>query len=111
MKGSCLHNTSLTSAFSDPELGSPVDPACGYSEQMVELLNSLHLTFDYFDVLGDENVRVDLRELYKWPTYPQLYLDGKLVGGLDVTRDLISRGELQKMLHLSTQPKEEFDHK
>lgn len=78
-----------------------MDPACGYSEQMVELLNSLHLTYDYFDVLTDENVRVDLRELFQWPTYPQLYIDGKLIGGLDVTRDLISRGELQKILHLS----------
>jgi glutaredoxin-related protein len=99
MKG--LMITSPSTSFTPRNvLGSPVDPACGYSEQMVELLNSQHLNFDYFDVLTDENVRVDLRELFKWPTYPQLFIEGKLIGGLDVTRDLISRGELQKLLHL-----------
>uniref|UniRef100_A0A0N4U4K7 Glutaredoxin-3 n=1 Tax=Dracunculus medinensis TaxID=318479 RepID=A0A0N4U4K7_DRAME len=66
--------------------GVPESPKCGFSRQMVELLNSLNADFTAFDILSDEEVRQGLKKFSKWPTYPQLYLDGELIGGLDVFR-------------------------
>ncbi|MES1911942.1 MAG: hypothetical protein MHM6MM_004298 [Cercozoa sp. M6MM] len=82
--------------------GSPDEPRCGFSRQMVALL-SRHIDFKSgdvgtFDILSDNDVRQGLKEFSKWPTYPQLYVGGKLLGGLDVARELEEDEELADML-------------
>ncbi|KAK6009549.1 glutaredoxin, partial [Ostertagia ostertagi] len=67
--------------------GSPDNPKCGFSKQTVALLNEIGATFGSFDILSDEEVRQGLKTYSNWPTYPQLYLDGELIGGLDVIRE------------------------
>ncbi|CAJ0589542.1 unnamed protein product [Cylicocyclus nassatus] len=67
--------------------GTPDAPRCGFSKQMVGLLNDLNADFDTFDILSDEEVREGLKVYSNWPTYPQLYLDNELIGGLDVFRE------------------------
>jgi len=78
--------------------GSPSAPKCGFSEQLLNQLHELRLKFSHFDILSDENVRNWLRHYSNWVTYPQVYVNGKFVGGLDTTKDLISKGEFQKLV-------------
>jgi Grx4 family monothiol glutaredoxin len=73
--------------------GSPAEPKCGFSERMVQLLKANGvLRFDTFDILSDSGVREGLKLLFNWPTFPQLYVKGELVGGLDVVRQMIEEG-------------------
>ncbi|ETO34191.1 hypothetical protein RFI_02902 [Reticulomyxa filosa] len=76
--------------------GSPSNPQCGFSEQIVALLNEQGLEFGHFDILTDKTVREGLKKYSDWQTYPQLYVKGKLIGGLDVVRELIEEGEFEK---------------
>jgi len=78
--------------------GDPSAPRCGFSRKMVELLNRNNVPFGHFDILSDEEVRQGLKEYSNWPTYPQLYSNGKLVGGLDVVVALDEEGELGEAL-------------
>jgi len=75
--------------------GTPIEPKCGFSETLLEEMKKLKLKFGYFDILSDENLRNWLRYYATWMTYPQVYVEGKLVGGLDVTKDLIASGKFQ----------------
>jgi Grx4 family monothiol glutaredoxin len=74
--------------------GTPDEPKCGFSRQAVELLRGAGVAFDTFDILGDEEVRQGLKAFSNWPTYPQLYGDGTLVGGLDIMKELHEEDEL-----------------
>uniref|UniRef100_A0A915D5V5 Thioredoxin domain-containing protein n=1 Tax=Ditylenchus dipsaci TaxID=166011 RepID=A0A915D5V5_9BILA len=67
--------------------GNPDAPRCGFSRQIIQLLRDLNVDFWSFDILSDDEVREGLKEFSDWPTYPQLYLDGELLGGLDVVRE------------------------
>lgn len=78
--------------------GSPQEPKCGFSRQMITLLDSLKTSYKTFDILQDNAVREGLKVYSKWPTYPQLYVNGELVGGLDIAKELVATGELQDML-------------
>ncbi|VDP99309.1 unnamed protein product [Trichobilharzia regenti] len=78
--------------------GNPDQPRCGFSRQIVEILRSNNAKFDTFDILLDEQVRQGLKAFSNWPTYPQLYVKGELVGGLDIVRELAESGELASML-------------
>ncbi|KAA3679770.1 uncharacterized protein DEA37_0014555 [Paragonimus westermani] len=78
--------------------GSASQPRCGFSRQMLELLNSYNVTFDTFDILLDEEVRQGLKTFSNWPTYPQLYVKGELIGGLDIVKELAASGELADVL-------------
>ncbi|XP_063933751.1 glutaredoxin 3-like [Zophobas morio] len=70
--------------------GTPDQPKCGFSKTMVDLLKSSDIgKFETFDVLSDEHVRQGLKEYSNWPTYPQLYVKGQLVGGVDVVKQLV----------------------
>ncbi|KAK5978535.1 hypothetical protein GCK32_011238 [Trichostrongylus colubriformis] len=82
--------------------GSPDNPKCGFSKQTVALLNEIGAKFGSFDILSDEEVRQGLKTYSNWPTYPQLYLDGELIGGLDVIRE-----ELQDADFVAKLPKKE----
>jgi Grx4 family monothiol glutaredoxin len=84
--------------------GSPQEPRCGFSRQIVQLLEEEGVVFDSFDIMGDNAVREGLKKLSNWPTYPQLYAGGKLVGGLDVVKELRDEGELKDPLALQPPP-------
>ncbi|CAL8071182.1 unnamed protein product [Calicophoron daubneyi] len=80
--------------------GSPKEPRCGFSRKMVEILQSAGAKFDHFDILQDEEVRQGLKTFSNWPTYPQLYVKGELIGGVDIVKELADSGELAKTLQI-----------
>ena len=79
--------------------GNPDDPQCGFSKRMVELLKkyvgSVIPNYGHFDIYQDEPVRERLKKISNWPTYPQLYVNGQLVGGIDICQELDEEGELE----------------
>jgi monothiol glutaredoxin len=78
--------------------GNPAMPQCGFSATVVGILKQVGVPFGSFNILADQELRDGLKEYSNWPTFPQLYVGGKLVGGCDIVRDLHARGELQKVL-------------
>jgi len=78
--------------------GSPNEPKCGFSRQIIELLKSNAVQFGHFDILTDNEVRQGLKKYSDWPTYPQLYSNGELIGGLDIVKELVESGELADVL-------------
>ncbi|KAI0404913.1 glutaredoxin [Xylaria palmicola] len=67
--------------------GTPSAPQCGFSRQLVGLLRERSVKYGFFNILADDEVRQGLKEFADWPTYPQLWMDGELVGGLDIIKD------------------------
>lgn len=67
--------------------GTPAEPKCGFSRQVVAILRENQVRFGFFDILKDNSVRAGLKEFSDWPTYPQLYINGELVGGLDIIKE------------------------
>jgi monothiol glutaredoxin len=78
--------------------GNPAMPQCGFSAAVVSVLKETGVPFESYNILADQELREGLKEYSSWPTYPQLYVDGKLVGGADIVRDLHARGELKRIL-------------
>lgn len=78
--------------------GSPGAEKCGFSRTITGLLKDNNVRYGFFDILGDEEVRQGLKEYSKWPTYPQVYSNGELIGGLDILKELIEGGELHDSL-------------
>ncbi|KAL3934221.1 MAG: hypothetical protein SGARI_003488 [Bacillariaceae sp.] len=78
--------------------GLPSAPQCGFSRQIVEILDESSVPYDAFNILGDDEVRQGLKEFSDWPTYPQLYVNGDLMGGLDIVKELKESDELEDML-------------
>lgn len=64
--------------------GTPSSPQCGFSRQMVGILRDNSVKYGFFNILADDDVRQGLKEYAEWPTFPQLWVDGELVGGLDI---------------------------
>ncbi|XP_012636873.3 glutaredoxin-3 isoform X2 [Microcebus murinus] len=75
--------------------GTPQEPRCGFSRQMVEILHKHNIQFSSFDIFSDEEVRQGLKTYSNWPTYPQLYVSGELIGGLDIIKELEASQELE----------------
>lgn len=78
--------------------GTPNFPQCGFSAHTVEILRSYGAEFESCDVLSDPTVREGIKVYSNWPTIPQVYIDGKFVGGCDIVHELHERGELEAML-------------
>ncbi|CAO3674486.1 unnamed protein product [Umbelopsis vinacea] len=78
--------------------GTPQQPRCGFSRQLVDLLAEQNVRYSSFNILADEDVRQGLKEFSNWPTYPQVYINGELAGGLDIVKELIASGEFADML-------------
>lgn len=78
--------------------GDPSIPRCGFSKQVIALLDSHNAKYETFDILQDWDVREGLKKFSNWPTYPQLYINGELIGGLDILKELSSNGELDELL-------------
>jgi monothiol glutaredoxin len=83
--------------------GTKQFPMCGFSGQVVQILNKLGVPFETVNVLSDPAIRQGMKEFSDWPTFPQLYVDKKFVGGADIVRDLYSSGELQKIIGAATE--------
>lgn len=74
--------------------GSPDAPQCGFSRSLVSILDAEKITYDYFNILSDDEVREGLKTFSDWPTYPQLYVSGSLIGGLDIIKEMQQGGSL-----------------
>ncbi len=78
--------------------GSPDFPQCGFSAQAVQALQTCNAEFSYVNILEDPELREALKTYSNWPTYPQLYVKGELIGGCDIIMDLYQSGELTKIV-------------
>ncbi|KAG5333679.1 GLRX3 protein, partial [Acromyrmex charruanus] len=78
--------------------GNPANPRCGFSRTIVSILDSYKTDYKSFDILQDNDVREGLKKFSNWPTYPQLYLNGDLIGGLDIVKEMNELGELESIL-------------
>jgi len=75
--------------------GTPDFPQCGFSGQVVQILNYLGVDFQSANVLADQELREGVKVYTNWPTIPQLYVKGEFVGGADIVREMFQNGELQ----------------
>ena len=78
--------------------GSPEMPQCGFSARAVQVLEACDADFGYVDILANPEIRQTLPHYANWPTFPQLYIKGELVGGSDIVIELYESGELLTML-------------
>jgi monothiol glutaredoxin len=78
--------------------GTPDFPQCGFSGQTVAALNAVGKPFAFVNVFEDQEVREGLKAYSNWPTFPQLYIKGELIGGSDIVVEMYNSGELQKLL-------------
>ena len=78
--------------------GTPDFPQCGFSARAVGALNACGVRYAHVNIYEDEEIYRTLPKYANWPTFPQLYVKGELIGGCDITLDLYQSGELQKML-------------
>jgi monothiol glutaredoxin len=81
--------------------GSKLMPQCGFSNNVVQILNVLGAPYETFDVLSDPDVRQGIKEYSSWPTIPQVYINGEFVGGSDILIELYQKGELQQMVEVA----------
>ncbi|HLD16246.1 MAG TPA: Grx4 family monothiol glutaredoxin [Coxiellaceae bacterium] len=77
--------------------GTPDFPQCGFSGRATQLLKQVGIEFKAYNVLEDAELRQGIKEYGQWPTIPQLYVDGQLIGGCDIIVELAQKGELQKL--------------
>lgn len=78
--------------------GDPSFPQCGFSAHVVDILQSYGYPFETEDVLADPAIRDGIKRYSNWPTIPQIFIDGKFIGGCDILHELHERGELDAML-------------
>ena len=81
--------------------GSPKLPSCGFSSQASQALISCEEKFAYVDILQNPDIRAELPKYADWPTFPQLWVDGELVGGCDIIMEMFQQGELQTLVKAS----------
>lgn len=78
--------------------GSPDQPQCGFSAQTVQCLMACGKRFAYVDILVNPEIRATLPKIANWPTFPQLYVNGELIGGCDIVTEMHAKGELQTLI-------------
>ena len=78
--------------------GTPDNPECGFSMKVVTIIKSFHIEFGYCNIFEDEEIRQGVKEYADWPTIPQLYINGKFIGGSDITEELYKSGKLKKLI-------------
>ena len=78
--------------------GSPKLPSCGFSSQASQALMQCGYPFAYVDILQNPDIRAELPEYSDWPTFPQLWINGELIGGCDIILEMFQQGELQTMI-------------
>lgn len=77
--------------------GSPDFPQCGFSMRTSQALRECDVEFAFVDVLANPEIRANLPQYSNWPTFPQVFINGELIGGCDIVMDLYEKGDLQKM--------------
>lgn len=78
--------------------GSPKLPSCGFSAQAAQILSQCGVAFAYVDILQHPDIRAELPKFADWPTFPQLWVEGELVGGCDIMIEMFQSGELQALI-------------
>ncbi|WP_083503177.1 Grx4 family monothiol glutaredoxin [Legionella birminghamensis] len=78
--------------------GSPKMPQCGFSARAVQCIDACGVNFAYVDILANPDIRQALPQIADWPTFPQLYVKGELIGGSDIIAELYQQGELEALL-------------
>ncbi len=78
--------------------GNRLMPQCGFSNTVVQLLNTLGAPYETVDILQDSEIRQGVKEYSNWPTIPQVYINGEFIGGSDIMIDMYQKGELQELL-------------
>jgi monothiol glutaredoxin len=81
--------------------GNKLMPQCGFSNNVVQIMNMMGVPFETVDVLSDQDIRQGIKEYSSWPTIPQVYVNGQFVGGSDILIELYQKGELQQMLEVA----------
>jgi len=81
--------------------GNKLMPQCGFSNNVVQILNVLGVPFETFDVLSDYEIRQGIKEYSNWPTIPQVYLNGEFLGGSDILIELYQNGQLQETVEVA----------
>ena len=84
--------------------GTPDFPQCGFSGRAVQVLEQCGAEFSYVNIFDDPEVRENLKAYSNWPTFPQLFVNGELVGGSDIMLEMLQNGELQKLLGSTNKP-------
>ena len=74
-------------------------PGCGFSANVVQILNNLNVKYIDIDVLSDDNLKESMKKFTNWPTFPQLYVKGEFVGGCDIVKEMFESGELLKLFN------------
>jgi len=82
--------------------GTPDFPQCGFSMRTSEALKACQADFAYVDILAAEEIRATLPKVSNWPTFPQLFVNGELIGGCDIVVEMFQKGELQNILEQAT---------
>ena len=83
--------------------GSPQAPQCGFSAKTIECMVGCGQRFAYVDILSNPEIRATLPSYAEWPTFPQLWVDGELVGGCDIVTEMCESGELEALLSETTE--------
>ncbi|QBG34255.1 Grx4 family monothiol glutaredoxin [Litorilituus sediminis] len=83
--------------------GSPKLPSCGFSSQASQALISCNEKFAYVDILQNPDIRAELPKYADWPTFPQLWVEGELIGGCDIILEMFQQGELQPLVTAAAQ--------
>jgi monothiol glutaredoxin len=81
--------------------GNKLMPQCGFSNNVVQILNTLGAPFETFDVLADPDIRQGIKEYSNWPTIPQVYVNGEFIGGSDILIELYQSGRLQEIVQVA----------
>jgi monothiol glutaredoxin len=81
--------------------GNKLMPQCGFSNNVVQILNTLGVPYETVDVLADPEIRQGIKEYSNWPTIPQIYINGEFIGGSDIAIELYQKGELQEMVEVA----------
>jgi len=81
--------------------GTKLMPQCGFSNNVVQILNTLGVPFETVDVLADSEIRQGIKEYSNWPTIPQVYINGQFVGGSDILIEMYQKGELQQTVEVA----------
>lgn len=106
-----IHDTIRDQIAANPVLiymkGSPDQPQCGFSAQASQVLMACGERFAYIDILANPEIRANLPQVSDWPTFPQLFVAGELVGGCDIIVEMYQSGELQPMIKDAAQASSE----
>ena len=78
--------------------GNAAMPQCGFSANTIAMLDSLNVKYNTFDILSDQDIRQGVKDFSNWPTYPQLYFKGQLVGGNDIITEMYHSGDLASLI-------------